>query len=239
MTVANPISLPIQSRSIECAEILRFFDGQGCPGPEEGKLEASAADWSAKHTSVGSASTTSRVSSNDEWSPDRWRVRNTFLDMPQRSALQSFQARRRAWSTPPARGGREAAEREELAAGCSSPDCSELGAEEEDLPIARVGADTATEAPRPLALADLVGPQSHSRGSELHFQGGCKPCAFFWKVVGCRFGSECEFCHLCGSEERKRRNKEKRIVMHVLQNQMVGRVYGAASVKHSRGSRFA
>merc|ERR1719415_378026 len=90
-------------------------------------------------------------------------------------------------------------------------------------------------APRPLALAELVGPQPHSKGSVLHFQGTCKPCAFFWKVVGCKYGSECEFCHLCDADERKRRNKEKRMAMHAMQAS--SRTQGAVPPRHSRGGR--
>lgn len=77
---------------------------------------------------------------------------------------------------------------------------------------------TAAGAPQPLSLADLVAPRtSCSTGSALHFQGKCKPCAFFWKVVGCKYGSECQFCHLCDPDERKRRNREKRMAMHAVQ----------------------
>merc|ERR1712039_927982 len=94
------------------------------------------------------------------------------------------------------------------------------------------------DAPRPLALADLVGPQSHSKGSVLHFQGTCKPCAFFWKVVGCKYGTECEFCHLCDADERKRRNKEKRMAMHALQSGGRSHAMGGQS-RHSRGGRLA
>merc|ERR1719415_83998 len=91
-------------------------------------------------------------------------------------------------------------------------------------------------APRPLALAELVGPQPHSKGSVLHFQGTCKPCAFFWKVVGCKYGTECEFCHLCDADERKRRNKEKRMAIHGIQ--AGGRTQCLnAQPRHSRASR--
>merc|ERR1712060_435236 len=95
------------------------------------------------------------------------------------------------------------------------------------------------DAPRPLALAELVSPQPSSKGSVLHYQGTCKPCAFFWKVVGCKYGSECEFCHLCDADERKRRNKDKRIAMHAMQAS--SQVQCEASYRQTRSSsgRFA
>merc|ERR1711870_12328 len=111
-------------------------------------------------------------------------------------------------------------------------------ADEDECPVTRAHTTAVIQhmAPRPLALADLVGPQPHSKGSVLHFQGTCKPCAFFWKVVGCKYGSECEFCHLCDADERKRRNKEKRMAMHALQ--VGGRPLCTPSARHPRGSRL-
>mmetsp|Transcript_54578 Transcript_54578/g.127627 ORF Transcript_54578/g.127627 Transcript_54578/m.127627 type:complete len:176 (-) Transcript_54578:193-720(-) len=41
-------------------------------------------------------------------------------------------------------------------------------------------------------------PQSlPSLGSEKHAIGECRPCAWFWKPLGCRSGSSCTYCHLC------------------------------------------
>jgi len=37
-----------------------------------------------------------------------------------------------------------------------------------------------------------------SVGSVLHEAGTCRPCAWFWKVVGCTTGESCQFCHQCG-----------------------------------------
>merc|ERR1712117_399854 len=114
----------------------------------------------------------------------------------------------------------------------------EAPAHSQESPIARTRTTPEQTLPRPLALAELVGPQPHSKGSILHFQNTCKPCAFFWKVVGCKYGTECEFCHLCDADERKRRNKEKRMAMHALQTGSRTHCVGLQP-RHSRGSRLA
>merc|ERR1719215_1340219 len=74
------------------------------------------------------------------------------------------------------------------------------------------------QAPMALSLADLVKPEYPSVGSALHHKGECKPCAFFWKSVGCQSGKDCQFCHLCDADERKRRNKEKKMAMYAMQH---------------------
>jgi len=198
-------------------------------------LDSSKLDDTISDGSTTASSSTSRLSvSGDEYgltSPVNWRVRNTFLEAPllKPTLLQGFQRSRRAWSVPAE--GREAAEREAVAAEVSawssaSSSSSGEGAELEPEVVGRkyeeeLQAAAAASAPRPLILAELVSPMaprgSSSQGSALHYQGTCKPCAFFWKVVGCKYGTECEFCHLCDADERKRRNKEKRVAMHAFQ----------------------
>mmetsp|Transcript_153501 Transcript_153501/g.270910 ORF Transcript_153501/g.270910 Transcript_153501/m.270910 type:complete len:285 (+) Transcript_153501:87-941(+) len=45
---------------------------------------------------------------------------------------------------------------------------------------------------------------------ELHFKGECRPCAYFYqKADGCRWGTECTFCHLCPREAAKAKRKER------------------------------
>jgi hypothetical protein len=47
-----------------------------------------------------------------------------------------------------------------------------------------------------------------------HIRGECRPCVYFTKKAdGCRWGAECEFCHLCpeGSLQRKKKEKVKAI----------------------------
>jgi len=51
-----------------------------------------------------------------------------------------------------------------------------------------------------------------SRGSEGHETRACAPCAFYWKEKGCSSGADCTFCHLCGPGEKKKRQKEKKVV---------------------------
>lgn len=36
-----------------------------------------------------------------------------------------------------------------------------------------------------------------SAGSELHSQGKCKPCIWFWTSQGCQDGRSCQHCHIC------------------------------------------
>jgi len=62
----------------------------------------------------------------------------------------------------------------------------------------------------------LAGPEAPtparglpSVGAALHSTGNCKPCAWFWKPEGCRWGLECGHCHLCPVGELRRRKKEK------------------------------
>mmetsp|Transcript_20116 Transcript_20116/g.35691 ORF Transcript_20116/g.35691 Transcript_20116/m.35691 type:complete len:189 (-) Transcript_20116:163-729(-) len=51
-----------------------------------------------------------------------------------------------------------------------------------------------------------------SEGSAGHEIRECHPCAFFWKEKGCSSGADCTFCHMCGPGEKKKRQKDKRIV---------------------------
>lgn len=49
---------------------------------------------------------------------------------------------------------------------------------------------------------------------QLHFKGECRPCAYFFhKADGCRWGTECTFCHLCPREAVKAQRKEKMKLM--------------------------
>lgn len=51
---------------------------------------------------------------------------------------------------------------------------------------------------------ELGGPLAPSLGSLLHHCGECRPCTFF-HTRGCQNAEQCEFCHLCGPGEKKKR----------------------------------
>uniref|UniRef100_A0A7S4RJE7 C3H1-type domain-containing protein n=2 Tax=Alexandrium monilatum TaxID=311494 RepID=A0A7S4RJE7_9DINO len=55
----------------------------------------------------------------------------------------------------------------------------------------------------------LGSPELPSLGSAGHSTGQCKPCVFVGKR-GCKSGAACDFCHLCGPGEKKRRQRERR-----------------------------
>jgi len=59
------------------------------------------------------------------------------------------------------------------------------------------------------ALPELGSPEFPSLGSVGHNVGACNPCVFF-HVRGCAAAHECDFCHLCDSEEKKRRKAVKK-----------------------------
>lgn len=46
-------------------------------------------------------------------------------------------------------------------------------------------------------------------GSALHGTGDCRPCAFFWKSVGCQSDQNCSYCHFCPDGSLKARKKSK------------------------------
>lgn len=52
-----------------------------------------------------------------------------------------------------------------------------------------------------------------SEGSELHHEGGCKPCAWVWKANGCINGTKCEFCHTCEFGQLKVKKKERQAML--------------------------
>eukprot|EP00930_Biecheleria_cincta_P046460 TRINITY_DN32038_c0_g1_i1.p1 TRINITY_DN32038_c0_g1~~TRINITY_DN32038_c0_g1_i1.p1 ORF type:complete len:711 (+),score=126.58 TRINITY_DN32038_c0_g1_i1:65-2134(+) len=65
------------------------------------------------------------------------------------------------------------------------------------------------ELPPPPPPAAGVEESLPSIGSSTHVAGNCKPCAFL-HTKGCESSKSCQFCHLCGPGEKKRRQKEKR-----------------------------
>lgn len=55
-------------------------------------------------------------------------------------------------------------------------------------------------------------------GSAGHYTGHCKPCAFFY-TKGCESGTQCEFCHLCPPDEKRRRQKDKHAAFREMRRQ--------------------
>jgi len=84
------------------------------------------------------------------------------------------------------------------------------GAEQQQQEVAPSQGEAAQkELPRPqIAPLELRTPEV-SVGSLLHETGGCKPCAWFWRLQGCDNGSECRHCHLCSAGELKARRKAR------------------------------
>mmetsp|Transcript_3704 Transcript_3704/g.8937 ORF Transcript_3704/g.8937 Transcript_3704/m.8937 type:complete len:210 (-) Transcript_3704:599-1228(-) len=79
----------------------------------------------------------------------------------------------------------------------------------------------------PLRLEDVVEPTTFgmpacpSVGSAGHWHGLCKPCDFFHRDR-CTNGTACKYCHLCGSEESRRRRKQKRTLVKAAVRQQGG-----------------
>jgi hypothetical protein len=65
------------------------------------------------------------------------------------------------------------------------------------------------ELPKASPLIEIAEGPLPSPGSAGHSLGTCKPCAFLY-TKGCANGENCEFCHLCDAEEKKRRKAQKR-----------------------------
>jgi hypothetical protein len=76
-------------------------------------------------------------------------------------------------------------------------------------------ADMAPVAAPVLRLAEAVPPPQlgtpalPSIGSLLHYKRECKPCTFF-HTRGCENKEDCQFCHLCGPGEKKKRLRQQR-----------------------------
>merc|ERR1719235_2601947 len=66
-----------------------------------------------------------------------------------------------------------------------------------------------------LRLAEAVAPPQlgtpalPSIGSLLHHKRECKPCTFF-HTRGCENKEDCQYCHLCGPGEKKKRLRAQR-----------------------------
>ena len=68
-------------------------------------------------------------------------------------------------------------------------------------------------APPVLLTAPFLTKSVKARHQEAHFQGLCRPCAYFWrKEDGCRRGAACHFCHLCQSRHRRHRKAKDKML---------------------------
>lgn len=92
--------------------------------------------------------------------------------------------------------------------------------------------DAATATAAAEAAAAPENPQQLWRKHEL---GLCQPCSYFnFKEDGCRNGDQCNFCHICSTEEAKQQKKirkkrsrmEKTRAAHVAQKQTVAAPVG-------------
>lgn len=84
--------------------------------------------------------------------------------------------------------------------------------------------DASKQGPRVLVLSEalpepepeLCSDDLPTIGSADHHLGTCKPCAFF-HTRGCDNGRQCAFCHMCGPNEKRKRQKEKQAAMREAQ----------------------
>jgi len=84
-----------------------------------------------------------------------------------------------------------------------------IGGSRAAMPAAEAPAELELQdAPLPPQVLTPECPELPSAGSADHDAGRCKPCAFFHTRT-CTSGRACQFCHLCGPEEKKRRRKAK------------------------------
>ncbi|CAJ1387358.1 unnamed protein product [Effrenium voratum] len=92
---------------------------------------------------------------------------------------------------------------------------SELHAEAQAVMMAEsvLGLDAEPTSVASVPTVSPKGPEKEvllpSKGSTLHQQGQCRPCAWMWKPKGCQNATSCEYCHLCPEGELKHRKKLK------------------------------
>mmetsp|Transcript_108594 Transcript_108594/g.306156 ORF Transcript_108594/g.306156 Transcript_108594/m.306156 type:complete len:316 (-) Transcript_108594:138-1085(-) len=79
---------------------------------------------------------------------------------------------------------------------------------DEDLAVGQL---PGSQLPCPPGLKPLVA--TTSKGSALHGDGKCRPCAWYWKAGSCQNGHDCNHCHLCPQDEIKERRKAKKFAM--------------------------
>lgn len=55
-----------------------------------------------------------------------------------------------------------------------------------------------------------------------HLRRECRPCAYYFKADSCKWGAQCDFCHLCPKDEIKVRKKEKIRAVRMQQKLAIG-----------------
>jgi len=139
-----------------------------------------------------SRSTPKENSPAHPWQDVQVPVRNTFIhfDCPDKLALFDRLAGR-----SPASEGRTSLNR-----SASSP-----------MLLSRESTPMASDVPDDQLSASSAPSGTISEKEAKHMRGECRPCAYFnYKKDGCRLGENCEFCHLCSREERKKKGKPRR-----------------------------
>eukprot|EP00930_Biecheleria_cincta_P068221 TRINITY_DN5543_c0_g1_i1.p1 TRINITY_DN5543_c0_g1~~TRINITY_DN5543_c0_g1_i1.p1 ORF type:complete len:289 (-),score=54.31 TRINITY_DN5543_c0_g1_i1:466-1332(-) len=76
---------------------------------------------------------------------------------------------------------------------------------------AQVEHDVEEELASPVVVPLEQRQPEFSFGSQLHDAGNCKPCAWFWRPLGCNNGPECKHCHLCSAADLKARKRAKKV----------------------------
>lgn len=80
------------------------------------------------------------------------------------------------------------------------------------VPLAAVASPKGPPPGLALPAAPPLPPHLPSVGSTMHHAGGCRPCAWFWKDVGCTNAQMCSYCHICDEGALKAKKKNKQIV---------------------------
>lgn len=74
----------------------------------------------------------------------------------------------------------------------------------------------ATAPPAPVPAVEFKDGEKEGEEEEAkHGAGNCRPCAWFWKEVGCSSGKDCEYCHECPKGALKARKKVKRAMIRL------------------------
>lgn len=72
----------------------------------------------------------------------------------------------------------------------------------------------ATAPPAHVPAVPILGGEEEEDEAK-HGAGNCRPCAWFWKEVGCASGKDCEYCHECPKGALKARKKVKRALIRL------------------------